>query len=128
MKLTKQRLIEIIKEELEATELNEFEKRGEEQRKDQEKKFSELWAKVKEGVEELSNTPGLNMGYISGMENPDEIDGAVAEALAAIRKMDNPEREYMAAFQVLMNQKNHTSNLKSMSKAAKEDPDFTRGT
>jgi hypothetical protein len=129
MKLTKQRLIEIIKEELEATELNEFEKRGEEQRKDQEAKFSKLWAKVQKGVEELSNTPGLNMGYLEGIPNSDEIAGVVADALAAIRKLDNPEQEYMAAFQVLMNQKNHTSNLDKMSKAAEENPEgFTSGT
>ena len=128
MKLTKERLIEIIKEELEATELNEFGKRGEKQRKDQEKKFSELWAKVQKGIDDLSNTPGLNMGYMEGMPNSDEINGVVADALAAIRKLDDPEREYMAAYQVLMNQKNHTSSLKSMSKAAEEDPKFTSGT
>jgi hypothetical protein len=128
MKLTKERLIEIIKEELEATELNEFGKRGEKQRKDQEKKFSELWAKVQKGIDDLSNTPGLNMGYMEGIPNSDEVAGVVADALAAIRKLDDPEREYMAAYQVLMNQKNHVSNIDKMSKPAEEDPDFTRGT
>ena len=129
MKLTKQRLRQIIKEELEATELNEFGERGRKQREEQEAKFSELWAKVQKGIDDLSNTPGLNMGYMEGMPNSDEINGVVADALAAIRKLDDPEREYMAAYQVLMNQKNHASNLKSMSKAAERDPDrFTRGT
>jgi hypothetical protein len=128
MKLTKERLIEIIKEELEATELNEFGKRGEKQRKDQEKKFSELWAKVQKGIDDLSNTPGLNMGYMEGIPNSDEVAGVVADALADIRKLDDPEREYMAAYQVLMNQKNHVSNIDKMSKPAEEDPDFTRGT
>lgn len=128
MKITKQALQQIIKEELENTELNEFGERGRKQKEEQEAKFSELWAKVQKGIDDLSNTPGLNMGYMEGMPNSDEINGVVADALAAIRKLDDPEREYMAAYQVLMNQKNHTSNLKSMSKAAEEDPKFTSGT
>jgi hypothetical protein len=87
-----------------------------------------LWAKVQKGIDDLSNTPGLNMGYMEGIPNSDEVAGVVADALAAIRKLDDPEREYMAAYQVLMNQKNHVSNIDKMSKPAEEDPDFTRGT
>ena len=129
MKLTKQRLIEIIKEELEATELNEFGERGRKQREKQEESFPEVWEAVQGGIDKLSKAhPMLNMGYMAGMPNSDEIDAAVAKALDAIRQLDDAEQAYMAAYQVLMNQKNHTSNLKSMSKAAKEDPDFTRGT
>ena len=129
MKLTKQRLIEIIKEELEATELNEFGERGRKQREEQEESFPEVWEAVQGGIDKLSKAhPMLNMGYMAGMPNSDEIDAAVAKALDAIRQLDDAEQAYMAAYQVLMNQKNHTSNIDKMSKPAEEDPKFTRGT
>jgi hypothetical protein len=114
MKITKQALQQIIKEELENTELNEFGERARKQAEEEAKQFPEVWEAVQAGIEKLSKVhPGLNMGYMSGMPNTDGINAAVRDGLEALRQLDDSEQQYMAAYQILMNMSARMSNLRS---------------
>ena len=114
MKITKQELQQIIKEELENTELNEFGERARKQAEEDAKQFPEVWETVQAGIEKLSKVhPGLNMGYMSGMPNTDGINAAVRDGLKALRQLEDSEQQYMAAYQILMNMSARMSNLRS---------------
>ena len=114
MKITKQELQQIIKEELENTELNEFGERARKQAEEDAKQFPEVWEAVQAGIEKLSEVhPGLNMGYMSGMPNTDGINAAVRDGLEALRQLEDSEQQYMAAYQILMNMSARMSNLRS---------------
>ena len=114
MKITKQKLQQIISEELENTELNEFGERAQKQREEDEKQFPEVWEAVQSGIEKLSKIhPGLNMGYMSGMPNTDGINAAVRDGLDALRQLEDSEQQYMAAYQILMNMSARMSNRRS---------------
>ena len=114
MKITKQKLQQIISEELENTELNEFGERAQKQREEDEKQFPEVWEAVQSGIEKLSKIhPGLNMGYMSGMPNTDGINAAVRDGLEALRQLEDSEQQYMAAYQILMNMSARMSNRRS---------------
>tara|TARA_R100001594_G_scaffold131129_1_gene170582 strand:- start:42 stop:440 length:399 start_codon:yes stop_codon:yes gene_type:complete len=114
VKITKQKLQQIISEELENTELNEFGERAQKQREEDEKQFPEVWEAVQSGIEKLSKIhPGLNMGYMSGMPNTDGINAAVRDGLEALRQLEDSEQRYMAAYQLLMNMSARMSNLRS---------------
>jgi hypothetical protein len=114
MKITKETLKQIIKEELEATELNEFGERARKQAEEDAKQFPEVWEAVQAGIEKLSEVhPGLNMGYMSGMPNTDGINAAVRDGLGALRQLEDSEQQYMAAYQILMNMSARMSNLRS---------------
>ena len=115
MKITKSKLQQIIKEELEDTEFNEsFAAAREKREKEEQEKFPEMWKAVQEGIEKLSKVhPGLNMGYMSGMPNTDGINAAVRDGLKALRQLEDSEQQYMAAYQILMNMSARMSNLRS---------------
>ena len=114
MKITKQKLQQIISEELENTELNEFGERARKQAEEDAKQFPEVWEVVQAGIEKLSKIhPGLNMGYMSGMPNTDGINAAVRDGLEALRQLEDSEQRYMAAYQLLMNMSAMMSNRRS---------------
>ena len=120
MKITKQELQQIIKEELEATELNEFGERARKQAEEDAKQFPEVWETVQAGIEKLSTVhPRLNMGYMSGMPNTDGINAAVRDGLNTLRQLEDSEQQYMAAYQILMNMSARMSNLRSSGPIAK---------
>ena len=114
MKITKQLLKQIIEEQLENTELNEFGERAQKQREEDERQFPEVWEAVQSGIEKLSKIhPGLNMGYMSGMPNTDGINAAVRDGLEALRQLEDSEQQYMSAYQILMNMSAMMSNQRS---------------